>query len=39
MIDFIDLSGEWSLELDEKMEGKELPFSDSITLPISTSNE
>lgn len=38
MIDFIDLSGEWSLELDEKMEGKELPFSDSITLPNSTSN-
>lgn len=38
MIDFIDLSGEWSLELDEKMEGKALPFSDSIMLPNSTSN-
>ena len=38
MIDYIDLSGEWSLELDEKMEGKSLPFSDSIMLPNSTSN-
>ncbi len=38
MIDFIDLSGEWSFELDEKMEGKALPFSDSISLPNSTSN-
>ena len=38
MIDYIDLSGEWSLELDEKMEGKTPPFSDSIILPNSTSN-
>lgn len=38
MIEFIDISGEWSLELDEKMEGKTLPFSDSIMLPNSTSN-
>ncbi len=38
MIGYIDLSGEWSLELDEKMEGKTLPFSDSIRLPNSTSN-
>ena len=38
MIEFIDLSGEWSLELDEKLEGKTPPFSDSIMLPNSTSN-
>ena len=38
MIDLIDMSGEWSFELDEKMEGKTLPFSDSIMLPNSTSN-
>lgn len=38
MIEFIDLSGKWSLELDEKLEGKTPPFSDSIMLPNSTSN-